>query len=480
MNRWVRALPVLVIGALVAITTATATRPVPAVAGAATVARASGTSGEELQLTPVGATGAANGDGFAFVVDPGVAAKRSFVITNRSTSRRVTVRLAGVDAQVRAGGNVEYAKSASTDGPATWLSLSDVVTTLEPGAHVQVSLTVTPPANAIPGTVTAGLVAQVDHAASAADNTTVDDRSAVSVPISIKINGAPTALVSIASVHAVNDHGHEYLDITFQNSGATPNTMSGQVRVAGAHPQSTPVHATIASLTHTNLRVPFTMPNGAKTVPVSVSTTDARGDEATWGGNVGFASTAAPVSASPAATHSPAQHASAGSAARGASLPPIPLIVVALLFLGAAVWFALEIRRNRASRRTAAGTRPPTRVASAALAVPADAAQMGAVAAQLGALVEAIDRLVGRLGEVTVPGGGAAAVPVTPAAPVAAPTSPSPASVAEGPAPANPAPMFYAPAANRGPSDEFDPYDWPTQEQLDQFAARRRAAQSDM
>ena len=379
-----------------------------------------------------------------------------------------------------AGGNVEYAKNASTDGPATWLSLSDVVTTLEPGVHAQVSLTVTPPANAIPGTMTAGLVARVDHAASAADNTTVDDRSAVSVPISIKVNGAPTALVSIASVHAVNDHGHEYLDITFQNSGATPNTMSGQVRVAGAHPQSTPVHATIASLTHTNLRVPFTMPNGAKTVPVSVSTTDARGDEATWGGNVGFASTAAPVSASPAATHSPARHASArfrcswrvtstGSVDRGRA---------AVLGRRGVVC----ARDSPQPRRSAGGLGHATADArgSAAVAVPADAAQMGAVASQLGALVEAIDRLVGRLGEVTVPGGGAATGPVTPAAPVAAPTSPAPASVAEGPAPANPAPMFYAPAANRGPSDEFDPYDWPTQEQLDQFAARRRAAQSDM
>ena len=55
-------------------------------------------------------------------------------------------------------------------------------------------------------------------------------------------------------------------------------------------------------------------------------------------------------------------------------------------------------------------------------------------------------------------------------------TLPEPASE---PVPANPAPMFFAPAVRRGPEAEFDPYDWPTEQQLDDFATRRRAAQSD-
>lgn len=478
MRRWVRALPMLLVGALAAITTATATTPAPAEAGAATAARAtvsdpSSHSGPDLQLTPIGSTGGGSGAGIALEVDPGASVKRSFVVTNRSTALRVTVHLAGVDATVRSSGNVTYARNASTDGPGGWLTLSDVVTTLEPGAKVRVALTVTPPANATPGDMTAGIVARVDQAARASDNSSVNETAVVTLPVTIKIKGAPTALVSIASVTAVKADGHDYLGITFQNSGATANSMTGQVRVSGPHPRATPVHATIAPLTHTNVRVPFTMPNDAKAVPVSVSTTDARGDEATWSGDVGSSSrSAAPASEAPRA-HSTPRHASSTGASHGASLPPLALALVALGFLAAAVWFGLEIRRNRAGRRAVRAARPAPIAMSAAGPAPGDAAHMGAVATQLAALVDAIDRLVGRLGEVTVPVAGT---------PVASPSpSPSPSSEpVEGPVPRNPAPMFFAPAANRGPPDEFDPYDWPTEEQLDQFAARRRAAQSDM
>ena len=150
------------------------------------------------------------------------------------------------------------------------------------------------------------------------------------------------------------------------------------------------------------------------------------------------------------------------------------------MFLGAAVWFALELRRNHRTRRVqrlpviapvAATTAVAAPAVAAAAAPLVDGAPTGAVAVQLAALVEAIDRLVTRLGDVAVPIGPA---PVPSQSP-----SPAP-STRDEPVPANPAPMFYAPAANRGPGEAFDPYDWPTQEQLDQFAARRRAPQADL
>jgi hypothetical protein len=464
MKRWVRALPIVLLGALAAM-------------GPATVARAaasdrSHSSDSDLQLTAVGG---ATGAGIAIDVDPGASVKRLFVVANRSNSLRVTVRLAGVDATARSGGDVTYASSASPNGPGSWLTLSDVVTTLEPGANVRVALTVTPPDNATPGEVTAGLVARVDHAARASDNGAVDAPGEVALPVTIKVNGAPTALVSIASVRPVKADGREYVDITFQNSGATPATMSGQVRVSGSRVQSDPVRVTIPPLTHTNVRVPFTMPDGEKTVPVSVTTQDASGNEATWGGNVGFtlASSAAPAPK----TSSTPRHAASTAGSNGASFPPPVLVLVGLVFLAAAVWFGLEMRRNRAGRR-AKRVRVPVAAAAPGFAhASADGSQMGAVAAQLGELVEAIDRLVARLGDGTVPVAGAPAS----SAPPAQPESPAPKfTPPTEPVPANPAPMFYAPAANRGPGDEFDPYDWPSQEQLDQFAARRRAAQSDM
>jgi HAMP domain-containing protein len=156
------------------------------------------------------------------------------------------------------------------------------------------------------------------------------------------------------------------------------------------------------------------------------------------------------------------------------------MVVVALVFLAAAVWFVLEIRRNRAGRRAArvramqpGATVPAAPAAAVGVGLshaPTEPASTGGVVAQLGALVDAIDRLVSRLGEVAVPVVGSSG-------PASAPAR----EAVDEPVPANPAPMFYAPAASRGAAEEhFDPYDWPTQEQLDQFAARRRATQSDM
>ena len=110
---------------------------------------------------------------------------------------------------------------------------------------------------------------------------------------------------------------------------------------------------------------------------------------------------------------------------------------------------------------------------------------MGAVAAQLGALVEAIDRLAQRLGDAPVlqpvpapvpSAGPASALPASPASRRSAPPAPPiAAAMAESGA------LLYAPAASAVPEPVADDlYDWPTEAQLEQFAARRRAAEPDL
>ena len=154
----------------------------------------------DLHVAPVG-----SGAGLTAAVDPGATAKTTFVVSNRSPDLRFTVHLAAVDATARAGGRVEYASAASTGKPASWLTLSDVVATIEPGGKVQVSVTVAPTANAQPGNDLAGIVVRVDHAEHAADGRTVDGSLSVTLPVSIDVKGAATALVSIEQVRAVKD-----------------------------------------------------------------------------------------------------------------------------------------------------------------------------------------------------------------------------------------------------------------------------------
>jgi hypothetical protein len=414
-------------------------------------------------------------------IDPGASTTRSLVVVNRSADLVLTVRLTAVDATAAADGAVQYATSAPAGSPATWLTLSDVIATLEPNAKLPVTLTVAPPSNAVPGTVTAAVVARVDSAVQAVDQRAVPAPAAVTLPVAITVNGAPTALVSITDARVVDVNGRQSLTITFQNSGATAITMAGRVQVRGTRPYTETVRVSVAALARTAVQVPFAMPHGVTTVPISVVAADAAGDEATWSGSVGLTDPPT-VSAVPSNRPPSAQHRQrATGPARGAARPPLTLILVVFALAAAAVWFGAELRRNRAARRATKRQMPtPTTslqsgAAHAAaprptVASPAGTADpMGAVAVQLGALVDAIDRLVARLTDGWVP-------PPEPKTSTASPAAPTDArSMAEASA------ALYRPAASRVPHPSADDlYDWPTEAQLEQFAARRRAAHDDV
>ena len=180
-----------------------------------------------------------------------------------------------------------------------------------------------------------------------------------------------------------------------------------------------------------------------------------------------------------------------------------------LAFVAAALWFVSELRKSRAARRTIklASVGPSAAMVPVGASTPVGASvvlpsaagaavvevalgrpgssgddPMGAVAAQLGALVEAIDRLAQRLGDAPV------LQPVPAPVPLAGPASALPASPGEPSVPAPPAAsiaavmaesgaLLYAPAASAVPEPVADDlYDWPTEAQLEQFTARRRAA----
>jgi hypothetical protein len=473
MRRWIRALPVILVGVLAVMATTTAT------ASAAV-------TGGLLQVTPVGGSSAS---GVTVAIDPGASIVRPFTLVNRSARLALTVRLAAVDATAGPKSTVHYESSAAAGSTASWLTLSDVVVTLQPRAKLRVSLTISPPANAAPGKEFAGVVAKLTGAARAADQTPVPATGSLTLPVAIQVKGAATALVSITGARVVAA-GRDYLEVTFQNAGATPNTMSGRVEVRGSRPRAQPIRTSVAALTHTTVRVPFAMPSGAKTVPISVTATDPGGDQATWSGTVGLAAKPAP----PAAAHARStRHRSAATIASSArSLPLGALILVVVAFVAAVLWLGVELRKSRAARRATklAPARPvaplpadapgiPVAPAPAAPVVPAPVAPlaplvpavlagaddpMGAVAAQLGALVGAIDRLVARLDDGPTP-------EIAPARGRA----PSPSSSA-----ADLGALLYAPAARVPEPSPDDLYDWPTEAQLEQFEARRRAAQHDI
>jgi hypothetical protein len=449
-------------------------------------------------LTMRSVDGSPGARGFSITIDPGQAANRRVVITNHSTNLRLTVRLEPI---------------AASALQASWITLSDVVETLEPGAHAVVSARVLVPSNAVPGSVKVKVQARVEHAVLAVDGSAVAGSPSVSLPIAIKVRGAPTAQVSIVNVESITDHGRDFLAIEFQNVGATAIDMQGRVRVATTPPTSYPVDAHVVPLTNTIVRVAWAKPPGAKGVLVAVDTDNARGDQAVWNGTVG----AAP----PTTVGAPAVHAAAASAVSPIKKrDPFVLGVLGAVAL-AVLWFLYEtvraLRRRRKRRRmlrdvgliaARSDAQPPNLPVEPNLPVPmatpvaASSDQISAVAAQLGALVGAIEHLTARLDAVrTLP--AAAPEPVAGPVPVGStpiPAPPPPPSTMPVRTPAPPPAVAAVPAVSAeaavmpsgedgamrafaGASSEPQstlgdgyPYDWPTSEQLDRFVARRKAA----
>ena len=174
MRRRVRALPVMLIGVFAIIATTTGVASAPALTGTGTgadggaparagatktrVATAASPASKRagnapvvpdqsgmLRVEPVGAAASSGSSRVSVKLDPGASAQRSFTVTNRSTTLRLTVAIEAVDATARSDGDVNYSSTASIDGPASWVTFSDIVETLEPGASARVTASVAPP-----------------------------------------------------------------------------------------------------------------------------------------------------------------------------------------------------------------------------------------------------------------------------------------------------------------------------------------------
>ena len=454
-------------------------------AGSTAPIGAAGSGAGVLGLTPVGSPG------LSVAIDPGRSASREVVVSNRSASLRLTVHL------------------DPSGAAASWMTLSDVVETLEPHASARVSVEIQVPANAVPGELAGAVVASVEQTVRASDGSSVAEKSSpVSVPISVKVNGAPTAQVSVVGARAVEEQGHKYLEIQFQNVGATSMVMRGRVHVPGGHPAAYDVRANAAPLTTTIARIPWSPPSSGA-VGISVDAGDARGDQATWSGSVAAAS--APTTG---ATTPPTDVVQTAVGAGHVGEHGLSLVFLVIAIVIAALWLLYEVARARARKRArirrlaavvasidtdaiavaplvsngpaAAPATPlvsngPAAASAAAASRPVVVSeeQVNAVAVQLAALVNAIDRLTDRLDSQGTPGAAPTrpAPRVTPRTPpvlraVPVVVTPRPARAAEAGDEAETEPPVIAAAAG----GETDPFDWPTEQQLERFAEGRRAA----
>lgn len=191
--------------------------------------------------------------GFSVTIDPGNTANRRFVIANHSANLRLRVRLEPV---------------VSSSVQASWVTLSDVVETLEPGAHALVSARVLVPSNAVPGSVTITVNACVEHAALAADGQQVAGMPAVATisRSSSRTSARPRSACEAASGSRPHrrrrmrsmrtsclsrTRSSEWVPVTgtpIPTTGRHPSSSTGSLRVAR------PLRATRTSSSRTSVR----------------------------------------------------------------------------------------------------------------------------------------------------------------------------------------------------------------------------------
>ncbi len=233
MNRRVTALLLGVAGVILASVTAAAAVP-GSRSASASATRKSATAtvpNDAVTLAPApGASAGALGQGLALTLDPGGSSRQDVVVGNTTTDLRLTVRLDAVDARAGDKGAVTFAKTGAGDGPASWLTLSDRVVVVEPGATAPVRVSIAVPSEASAGKALAGVRATVEDAVSTAGGDPPSGRPSTALLVTTTVNGEPNAQVSVVAVKP--SKSGTTLEIELRNNGESPAHVAGRVRVS--------------------------------------------------------------------------------------------------------------------------------------------------------------------------------------------------------------------------------------------------------
>jgi hypothetical protein len=348
------------------------------------------------------------GSGYDVALAPGGSIAQTLVVTNYSTDRQLTIGVQAVDA-TRANNTITYSATATTGTPTSWVAPTVGVGVVEPGETLNVPFTVSVPQDAAPGTnAVVGLQVGVQRADPLHGGVPiVNNLPSINVPVSIGVAGTAAPVVAITSVKAKQINGAPMLEVTVHNSGAVPTTATGSATTPGSTTNQ-PVRVAIPAASSSVVYVPWTTFDPALGANVDIELHYGANDTASWLGTVApptvkQGTTATSIDANGNATPVPGGHASSFNWKK--LLEWLFAIVVALLLLGALVFFANELLRGgRNTTRVPIdiGSLPPLQVTMD----PAHTDVLNALVTQVGTLGNAIEHLADRVGvPVAVPPG---------------------------------------------------------------------------
>lgn len=339
------------------------------------------------------------GTGFALTVDPGQVVPQAVALSNGSTDRRLTVRVQPVDAR-RSGSRIEY-DDAATGAGGNWITASVAVVVVEPGATVDVPLTISVPADAAGGdAVLAGLRVYAERADSTTGAAPVIDALPVrQIPIALTVSGSPKPQLAVTGVVADEDGNRTFLEITVRNTGNAPARAVGVARAAGEQFEA-PLDVEVDPRKEKKVRVEWKAVDIASGANVSIELEYGDGDTASWIGNVAADPEATVASVPTAGDAAPAGGAAstqpAASSAKGNALGTIVAAVIIALMVAAGGWLVFELARGRSPRTIAID--PATVPQLQVLMDPRHTEVLNALVTQVGALGGAIEKLAERAG----------------------------------------------------------------------------------
>jgi hypothetical protein len=346
------------------------------------------------------------GSGLSVTLDAGATEQHDLVVANHTPDLRLTVKLTATDAT-----------GSITAGTSSWIAFGSDAVEIDPNSAQTIPVTISVPHDTQPGEALAHVVAAVSSAALAADGSPRSVSLSKTLPISIAVNGSPTAQIAITNVQRIDKGSKHELGLVMRNFGDQGTRVSGQIRVGGTIPQTLSFGAELAPRRDTTLLVDWAAPPKNVAVDIDVEANYGGGNTASWSSEVGGPPTTiatqppsdaytTPTSVGDATTATNADTTTTTSSSGSAAKPwwkrdAIPLGVVVAISL-AVLWFAFELVSSR-RRRHAAPAGPPFLVMPSGWAHPGTPGTLGdqdgsvELARQLLLLSQAIVRLASGL-----------------------------------------------------------------------------------
>jgi hypothetical protein len=286
--------------------------------------------------------------GLAVTVDPGATDNHDLVISNHTSDLRLTVKLVATDAT----GNI-------ASGAAQWIAFENDEVQLDPHSATTDTMTVAIPHDTQPSSILVHVVATIANSVSAADGSPRPGAAKATFPLSITINGSPTAQVAIADVHRVDEGSKHQLAVVLRNFSNDTPKVEGTVRVNGDHPQKLTFTTDLPAGRDTTMSLPWNAPPVSQVTEVAIELKYGS-NVAQWSSVLGGAPTSLEPSPAEVTTPSttpaqdPAQQPQAPVASADKSKPwwqtLLPFGIV-LAILAAGAWFVWEMRRSKERER---------------------------------------------------------------------------------------------------------------------------------